>query len=68
MSKSAIDAWLEGKPPTVRFIIAEYGDSGAVRIRAGSDQKYDDGPEAFGANHAEALAALEALLARKLFE
>lgn len=63
-----IDAWLTGKPPTVRFVIAELGDDGLVHVRASSDERYDDGPSASGRNYIEALDALEKKLAEKLLD
>jgi len=63
----AVDAWLAGKPPTVRFIITELGEDGMVHARASSDDPEDDGPEAAGKNHEEALGELEKLLAKALF-
>jgi len=61
-----VDAWLTGKPPTVRFIISELGDDGLMYVRASSDDKNDDGPSASGKNYIEALDALEKKLSEKL--
>lgn len=61
-----IDAWLTGKPPTVRFVIAELGDDGLMHVRASSDEQSDDGPSASGKSYLEALDALEKKLAEKL--
>lgn len=62
-----IDAWLAGKPPTVRYVTAELGDDGLVHVRASSDEiGDDDGPRASGKNYIEALDALEKLLSEKL--
>ena len=58
----AVDTWLNGKPPTVRFIIAELQTDGSVHIRASSDDRNDDGPTGVGKTHEEALAELERLL------
>lgn len=63
----AVDAWLAGRPPTVRFIIAELEVGGVVHMRASSDEVGDDGPIGIGKTHEEALAELEKLLAKELF-
>jgi hypothetical protein len=55
----AVDAWLHGKPSTVRFIIAELQASGRIQLRASSDDMEDDGPTGEGKDYASALADLE---------
>jgi hypothetical protein len=57
--KKAVDVWLTGKPPTVRFIIAEFETNGRTQLRASSDDPGDDGPVGEGADYASALADLE---------
>jgi hypothetical protein len=61
----AVDAWLTGKPPTVRFIIAELETDGTTHLRASSDIRYDDGPTGVGRTFDEALAELEKYLAAR---
>jgi len=65
--KKAVDAWLAGKPDTIRFIIAELGIDGAVHLRASSDEDGDDGPTGIGRTYGEALVELEKLLGKLLF-
>jgi len=62
----AVDLWLHGKPPTVRFIIAEFQTDGRIHLRASSDEIADDGPTGEGSDYAGALADLERRLAMKL--
>lgn len=65
--RKAVDAWLAGKPPEVRFIVAELSASGEVCLRASSDENDDEGPVSVGSTYDEALVELEKLLGKALF-
>lgn len=54
-----VDTWLNGKPPTVRYVMFELKALGVIRAHASSDEKGDDGPYGFGKTYAEALTDLE---------
>lgn len=64
---TAVDAWLNDKPPTVRYVMFELKSPGLIRAHAASDDSNEDGPTAFGRTHAEALEELEKLLGKETF-